>query len=649
MYLPALKNAIQNLEEKLFYDVALMYLTTLGYQELSMVDGTGDGGRDVTCSREDLRIQLSVRRDWRKKINEEASNTERSGHRHLIYVTNKIVSPDAEQEFIQSDYSHRGTIDLSTHDLKRIVTALSRPGVIRRAYELLNMAVPSTLEATPKDIALSTLLLFSQEANELREAVINANTRAHLFKNPGISENVLIGLVENSTPGTNVARAARGAISQLRTSGRIVGSSSSLNLSPSEQETMKAAEAEFLTAAQADVTALSTMTSLSEDDSRELLNLALNLLIRGRDLNGTGPTEEALRSFIAKKSLNRQREKIFDALSRTKSATFKQYGATIDRVFSTNTFDIYRALGRRTDITVVLDASVAMPVMFGLEFGAARSRYGIAALALRDACKAHNIRMTVPRCYLNEMAAHGRNALEKLDVYNNLPEEARISLRASGNAYLSHYTHIHEVIRSSGDELSLQEFLQHFGIADGRPLDKIENKISSILESHGIAILPDERYDQTVYEIISSKKTFEIKLLIEHDAIVCSKLKNDDQRGFILATWDKIIIDVVEDIARVFADTPARVIDFLSMAHGQDIESDQNYELLSALIHTDEKIAQKLAEKVDHINSVEQAYKLRALVEASRQRNGEAWTLKPEDITPLLDPDEQDASPDTAS
>ncbi|MCT7343230.1 restriction endonuclease [Pseudomonas aeruginosa] len=302
MYLPALKNAIQNLEEKLFYDVALMYLTTLGYQELSMVDGTGDGGRDVTCSREDLRIQLSVRRDWRKKINEEASNTERSGHRHLIYVTNKIVSPDAEQEFIQSDYSHRGTIDLSIHDLKRIVTALSRPGVIRRAYELLNMAVPSTLEATPKDIALSTLLLFSQEANELREAVINANTRAHLFKNPGISENVLIGLVENSTPGTNVARAARGAISQLRTSGRIVGSSSSLNLSPSEQETMKAAEAEFLTAAQADVTALSTMTSLSEDDSRELLNLALNLLIRGRDLNGTGPTEEALRSFIAKKA-----------------------------------------------------------------------------------------------------------------------------------------------------------------------------------------------------------------------------------------------------------------------------------------------------------------------------------------------------------
>lgn len=68
MYLPALKNAIQNLEEKRFYDIALMYLSVLGYKELSMVDGAGDGGRDVICSRNDLRIQLSVRKDWQKKL-----------------------------------------------------------------------------------------------------------------------------------------------------------------------------------------------------------------------------------------------------------------------------------------------------------------------------------------------------------------------------------------------------------------------------------------------------------------------------------------------------------------------------------------------------------------------------------------------------
>ena len=79
------------------------------------------------------------------------------------------------------------------------------------------------------------------------------------------------------------------------------------------------------------------------------------------------------------------------------------------------------------------------------------------------------------------------------------------------------------------------------------------------------------------------------------------------------------------------------MIDFLSMAQGQDIEVDQSYELLSSLIYTEERAAQKLAEKIDKINSVEQAYKLRALIENARQRDGASWSLKPEDVAPLLD------------
>ncbi|MFM5395765.1 restriction endonuclease [Aeromonas veronii] len=637
MYFPALKNSIQNLEEKQFYDIALMYLSVLGYKELSIVDGTGDGGRDVICSRNDLRIQLSVRKDWQKKINEEASNTKTSGHHHLIYVTNKIISPDAEQDFLQKIYKYKGEVDVSIHDLKRIATALARPGVIRSAYEHLGMAVPVTLDASPNDIALSTLLLFSKEANELRETVIEANAKAQLLKKQAVTEDALVQLVANSISGTNIERQARAAISRLRSAGKIIGNPSSLCLSATEQETMKGAETEFLAAVQADVEALSKVTTLSNDDAKQLLDLALELLMRGRELNGVGPAEESLRSFMASRNLNRRREMIFEVLSKTKSATFKQYGATIDRVFSTNTFDIYRALGRRTDIVMVLDASVAMPVIFGLEFGAVKSRYGIAALALKDACKAHNIKMVVPRCYLNEMASHGLGALDKIEIYNNLHEDARISLRASGNAYLSHYTHIRETMHSSGDELRLEEFLSHFGIVSGRPLNKIENKISSILESHNISILSNGRYDPDIFKLIDEKKPHDIKLLIEHDAIVCSRLKDDDTQGFIFATWDKIIIEIVEGISRVLADNPARVIDFLSMAQGQYIEVEQNYELLSSLIYTEERAAQKLAEKIDKISSVEQTYKLSALIEAARQRDGASWSLKPEDVAPLLD------------
>ncbi len=46
MIIPTLKRAIQALEEKGFYDIALLFLSAHGYKDLSVVDGTGMG--DVT-------------------------------------------------------------------------------------------------------------------------------------------------------------------------------------------------------------------------------------------------------------------------------------------------------------------------------------------------------------------------------------------------------------------------------------------------------------------------------------------------------------------------------------------------------------------------------------------------------------------------
>ena len=67
MYFSGLKRAIQNVEEKIFYDVALLFLKCEGYKELEIVDGKNDGGRDILCSHKDLHIQLSIRKDWDKK------------------------------------------------------------------------------------------------------------------------------------------------------------------------------------------------------------------------------------------------------------------------------------------------------------------------------------------------------------------------------------------------------------------------------------------------------------------------------------------------------------------------------------------------------------------------------------------------------
>ena len=615
-----------------------MYLARLGYKGLSIVDGSGDGGRDVICDRDNLRIQLSVRKDWPIKINEEAGKTAQAGLSHMIYVTNRIISPSAETDFFQTKYSYGGIVETSLHDLRKISTALAQPGVIQSAYEMLGMKVPANVEATTQEIAISTLLLFSDEARDLRENVIGANLRAQLLKKPNVSENALIYGVLDALPGVNVDRAAKSALSRLRSAGLIEGPTTALRLGDKERLSMEAAETEFLAAVTADVKMLEVATGLPSDKVRRLLDIALELLVRSKDLDGPGPVEEELRIFMAENKLNRKREAVYDALSRTAAARFKQHGAVIHQIFSANTFDVYRALGRRTQVSLVLDSSVAMPVLFGLEFGAAKSRYGIAALALRDACKAHNIKMVVPQCYLNEMAAHGRVALEKVDVYNALPAEARTALRASGNAYLSHYTHVSETTELSGQHLTLDAFLRHFGVIAGVSLGRIENRIRTLLELHDIEILPDQRYDQDVRNrIIEEKQGEQIRTLIDHDAIVCTMLRNDHERGYVFATWDKALIGVVEDIARVVADTPARVIDFLSMASGQSFECEQSFELLSTLLHADDKVAQKLADKVDQIKSTELSFQLGQFIDAARKSKGGSWTLEPDDVASFLE------------
>jgi hypothetical protein len=637
MYFPALLKAIQALEEKAFYNVAIMCLEQLGYRDLSIVDGPGDGGKDVVCSRPDVRIQLSVRKTWENKINEEAANTEAAGLRHFVYVTNRAISPDNQDEFLDTQYRFKGVVDLTIIDLRRVATSLTRPSAIREAYELLGLRIPSELVADPRDVAISTLLMFSKDAKELKEEFIEASIRARLLHVEGMPEERLIQNVAAAIPGVNIDRSARAALSRLRIAGRVKGSSSAVRLSDNEVKRMQAAETEYLAAREIDLADLATVTNLSADDNGKLLDLALELLVRDENLDGLGPIEQAIRSFLADKRLERKRDRIYEVLSKTNLSKLKQYGKAVSQIFATDTFDIYRALGRRTDIKVVLDSSVAMPVLFGLSFGGVRSRYGVAALALKAALVQHKIAAVVPRPYLNEMAAHGRAAISLVDAYSALPSEAKRSLRSSENAYLSHFAHIEETIKDRGDQISLAEFLEFFGIQAGRSLDKIENKIESLLDSHGIKVIACPKTDPTVFKKMSYAKKHQDKYIVDHDAAVATLLKNDDEHGYILSTWDKTMMDFVEDLIRVYADTPARVIDFLSMAGPSNFASEQNYELISTLLHIDEKRAVPLAEKIASIRTAEQAYKLDKIVREARKLHGSAWELKAEHVAPLLD------------
>lgn len=628
MYFAALKRAIQALEEKRFYDIALMYLENRGYRDLSIVDGSGDGGRDVICSRGDLRIQLSVRKDWMVKVNDESRKTKEAGKHHLIYITNRQISTVDEEAFRTSGQKYAGVVDVVIHDLNRISTALAQPGVIEKAYAALGMSVDSRIQASEKDIALSAVMLFSREAQDFRENIVESNVRAWIFKNGKTTFDHTLANVSSLLPFPEVERDVSRAINRLRASGRIVETGGGIDLSAAEKEIARAAEDEFLHATSADIKLLEEKYGLVAEDAKDLLQLALELTIRDRSFEDRSAHADALIAFVSERGLSCRKVDLYEDLSRTTTARAKQYGRTLERIFDTSTFDIYRALGRRTSISMLLDSSVAMPMLCGLAFGSVRSRFGVAAMALRRLCEQHDIQIEVPSFYVNEMASHGIKALEFIETYEQLPDEVRALLTGSRNAYLSHYSTIREKMVAVGDEPPiLDEFLGYFGFVRNAKLGAVENKISSLLDKFGIRTVQAKKIDFEIRRQIQQEKVGDDRRIIDHDAMLITLLKEQDESGFVFATWDNVLIRLIAETERIYADTPARVIDFLSMAASAKYECDQSVELLTSLIHCDSSKAEALAQLVERIESTEQAYRLQKFIEDARRRAGPGWEL----------------------
>jgi hypothetical protein len=101
---------------------------------------------------------------------------------------------------------------------------------------------------------------------------------------------------------------------------------------------------------------------------------------------------------------------------------------------------------------------------------------------------------------------------------------------------------------------------------------------------------------------------------------VCSHLIKNIEQGYIFATWDRVLTDLLLGGLRIYAENPGRIVDWLSFAQGIETGIDGSVEILSALAIVDENSATKLAEKLSRINSIEDAYKLNSMIQEARSK-----------------------------
>lgn len=284
MNFSGLKRLIESADEHAFYDVALLLLTQLGYRDLHIVDGPNDGGKDVNSDRENVQMQLSVRKDWDRKIREEAANAIGSAKSHLIYVTNRRISPREEASF-RNSFSKRYKLELTIYDSQRIATILSFPGRIARSYKILGVDVKASKRFTVSDIAASVQLLFGSDAIALREAAVDSVVLAWLRFNAKVPEEAAIQSVAKLIPGASPKRLVSSSISRLRAGGSIIGSKSAIEITQDAIAKVDCAEAELLASRAADITFLSDKFEIAEKYASQLLEIGIELNLRAKKGN----------------------------------------------------------------------------------------------------------------------------------------------------------------------------------------------------------------------------------------------------------------------------------------------------------------------------------------------------------------------------
>ncbi len=289
MYYSGLYKVIRDLEEKKFYDIALLFLSSKGYPNLVIVDGTGDGGRDVTSSWEHIRIQLSVRRDWDKKINHEAKLALDKGAKSFIYVTNRRIKDHERDQFLQNGFQYKGRVEITIFDLAAISTLLSLPGISNSVNQTLGLPITGKIQATPKEIAISNTLLFSSEAKELRDEVLENCICAHIFAEEGISESILSERVSKDLGNLALNVQAITAINRLRSKGGIKYQAGGFRLSTNVKDRIKLSRDDFERARTKDLDDLAKNFNLNQSDAKSLVRISLEILARKETFNGDAP------------------------------------------------------------------------------------------------------------------------------------------------------------------------------------------------------------------------------------------------------------------------------------------------------------------------------------------------------------------------
>lgn len=592
---------IRGCTETQFYDIARLYLQVCGFENPEIINSKNDGGRDVRIpNRKDLNIQLSIVEDWKSKIKKDAKKIidDRQIHsKTLRYITNRDIGDAAVAKFTE-EFPYKGQCEFIIDDVKKITNQIINSNRIKELCLLLGIPVTGKIKSTLPEKAISVFLLYSDESIEFKNKLIESMIKASIYNNENCTEETILAIINDSkifgdTPYSDFIKAR---IDYMIIKKEIIKNNNNISLSLENLKQMEQAIIEISVHKEHDIQCIKNI-GFSEEFATELLNINFKDYIEGRSADQDNQLRTIYGNFFSLyKISDKELNDLINLLPSLKTLQRKMFEISLEKILGTNTFDIFRVLGNQTNINVLLDANVAIPILLGLSFNEYKNKFLLSSNALLDLCKNHDFKIIIPAVYINEIASHGYSALEYVDQIKEYQKAGNIiAFKNSKNAFVNFYAYLLE----NNDSFEYNDFscfLEVFGIKKDKRRKEIEYFIKSTFENYlgdlGVDVdIPyySSEYDEEYFELLEEYKENNNKILVEHDAIVWTHLMNDIDNGYIVVTWEKEFMRNLIEKTEIYAGTPSRIRDFLlftsNVGNVNDDENLINYELMEELLY----------------------------------------------------------------
>lgn len=618
MRLDSLVRLIQTADFMSFRELAFECLKLKGYREVTLTDGWSDGGTDLRVFQlppnpTNMAFQITVEKNWKGKLYEDAVKAkDRLKLDFLVLLCSRRIA-ESEFETEKDKIWREQSVQVSKIDSQSIASTFFGAQATGRVLDILGIDVQKPDSATRTDVRTDTALAFSyfgQDASSFRELAIESAVISTVANACPIPRKNLVEMTKEALClAPTQAKAINSAIDRLVQRGELVTSGSALSLSEALVEattTMKrvrAAEEQELKVqlkktfsgyarkitdeqiasllehigALMIESAKDAVALLNADKNESILHKQVNIRLRHvhSTLDAIGVAEGREREQLL--------EEIVDEASNSPLGKHIFAGELFLTLATTSTPQLISAFGAKTGIQVLLDASVAIPLLCTLVFATVDNRFSISARHVYDQLEAHKQRLILPVDYLEEVATHLMRAHSDYSCLADIDPD----LSESENSFVAHYV----AMKSSGAIIDFGKFLEAFGLNNALSKadfyvarDRLIPKIQRLMHRYGISVEPlgnptpasFKRAEEAIAYAIDKFERPRPQVLMKHDARTIAYLHDRDRdsgEANVLCTWDGIHFWMREnEDAEWLVMNPAVLGDIFAIARSSDYE-----------------------------------------------------------------------------